>query len=519
MLHDRNPAYDPLSSASMFSRFKMVDKLLLEAIENLSDRKIRPNFENIAKFMNCHFSTAEAEVFDELNFLLRKELIVEVSFKNVKSFRVASKWNRPHLGCQREQVARIKRLIHQAIRTVVDGKYFGKTVLNPSDLESSPECGARAKTLKKGGRTKRECGWELAESTATDSDRSLLGASIDEIYGFVSMKYTDGKISKAKLNSMIGRQIQTGKVKLLEDGNYRLSKIERVNRRRSSNLPDQREASSIPQLKSEVDDTVPCLPSLPKLFASSQSFIEDSFASSFSPFRLPSDVFNIVGAKSTGSCSDAEIAYASVDSEATSADREWSDASCKLGNRSVEFDSKNANFASHFRNLDDDHREDRKLFGAENRKPFGAEIRKTFGAENRKPFGAAPVSDIPSLSRTPASSPSRSIESKECEKMVVKVETPSEENRSCQRRCVVNWTVEDVAKFFSEQGMPTACTDVFSRELIDGRSLLLLSREDVLGRLGLKVGIALKAFRLIRALQLGYRPCARTKWTPNSLFE
>ena len=72
MLHDRNPAYDPLSSASMFSRFKMVDKLLLEAIENLSDRKIRPNFENIAKFMNCHFSTAEAEVFDELNFLLRK---------------------------------------------------------------------------------------------------------------------------------------------------------------------------------------------------------------------------------------------------------------------------------------------------------------------------------------------------------------------------------------------------------------------------------------------------------------
>jgi len=484
----------------------MVDKLLLEAIENLSDRKIRPNFENIAKFMNCHFSTAEAEVFDELNFLLRKELIVEVSFKNVKSFRVASKWNRPHLGCQREQVARIKRLIHQAIRTVVDGKYFGKTVLNPSDLESSPECGARAKTLKKGGRTKRECGWELAESTATDSDRSLLGASIDEIYGFVSMKYTDGKISKAKLNSMIGRQIQTGKVKLLEDGNYRLSKIERVNRRRSSNLPDQREASSIPQLKSEVDDTVPCLPSLPKLFASSQSFIEDSFASSFSPFRLPSDVLNIVGAKSTGSCSDAEIAYASVDSEATSADREWSDASCKLGNRSVEFDSKNANFASHFRNLDDDHREDRKLFGAENRKPFGAEIRKTFGAENRKPFGAAPVSDIPSLSRTPASSPSRSIESKECERMVVKVETPSEENRSCQRRCVVNWTVEDVAKFFSEQGFPKACTDVFSQELIDGRSLLLLSREDVLGRLGLKVGIALKAYRQIRALQLGYRP-------------
>merc|ERR1712142_1262326 len=100
----------------------------------------------------------------------------------------------------------------------------------------------------------------------------------------------------------------------------------------------------------------------------------------------------------------------------------------------MEFASKNANFASHFRNLDDDHREDRKLFGGENRKPFGA--------ENRKPFGAAPVSDIPSLSRTPASSPSRSIESKECERMVVKVETPSEENRSCQRRCVVNWTVE-----------------------------------------------------------------------------
>ena len=28
---------------------------------------------------------------------------MEVSFKNVKSYRIAAKWNRAHLGCQREE--------------------------------------------------------------------------------------------------------------------------------------------------------------------------------------------------------------------------------------------------------------------------------------------------------------------------------------------------------------------------------------------------------------------------------
>ena len=60
---------------------KMVDKLVLEAIEVLSDRKIRPNFANIAKFMNYNHSTEKADIFAELNFLLRQvRKLIQVSF-------------------------------------------------------------------------------------------------------------------------------------------------------------------------------------------------------------------------------------------------------------------------------------------------------------------------------------------------------------------------------------------------------------------------------------------------------
>ena len=63
------------------------------------------------------------------------------------------------------------------------------------------------------------------------------------------------------------------------------------------------------------------------------------------------------------------------------------------------------------------------------------------------------------------------------------------------------WTVEEVETFFSSSGFRVEGS-VFREQEIDGKSLLLLKREDVLkGLPGIKVGPALKIFSFIHHLQ------------------
>ncbi|OQR75899.1 hypothetical protein BIW11_08126, partial [Tropilaelaps mercedesae] len=65
---------------------------------------------------------------------------------------------------------------------------------------------------------------------------------------------------------------------------------------------------------------------------------------------------------------------------------------------------------------------------------------------------------------------------------------------------VSQWSATGVARFFAEIGYTNEAR-VFIEQEIDGASLLLLKRTDVLGILGLKLGPALKMFRHISGLQ------------------
>jgi hypothetical protein len=70
-----------------------------------------------------------------------------------------------------------------------------------------------------------------------------------------------------------------------------------------------------------------------------------------------------------------------------------------------------------------------------------------------------------------------------------------------RRRKPETWSVEEVESFFSSSGFRTEGS-VFREQEIDGKSLLLLKREDVLkGLPGIKVGPALKIFSFINHLQ------------------
>lgn len=63
------------------------------------------------------------------------------------------------------------------------------------------------------------------------------------------------------------------------------------------------------------------------------------------------------------------------------------------------------------------------------------------------------------------------------------------------------WSVNDVAEFFTCAGFPEQA-EVFREQEIDGRSLLLLKRSDIITGMSLKLGPALKIHRHVQKLQL-----------------
>ncbi|XP_076307534.1 sterile alpha motif domain-containing protein 13-like isoform X2 [Tachypleus tridentatus] len=65
-----------------------------------------------------------------------------------------------------------------------------------------------------------------------------------------------------------------------------------------------------------------------------------------------------------------------------------------------------------------------------------------------------------------------------------------------------DWTIADVEKFFTEIGFPEQAP-AFREQEIDGKSLLLMRRSDVLTGLSIKLGPALKIYSHVKRLQAG----------------
>uniref|UniRef100_A0A3P9B7K3 SAM domain-containing protein n=1 Tax=Maylandia zebra TaxID=106582 RepID=A0A3P9B7K3_9CICH len=57
----------------------------------------------------------------------------------------------------------------------------------------------------------------------------------------------------------------------------------------------------------------------------------------------------------------------------------------------------------------------------------------------------------------------------------------------------VNWTVSDVVSYFTAAGFPEQAA-AFRTQEIDGKSLLLMQRNDVLTGLSIRLGPALKIY-------------------------
>ncbi|XP_040169688.1 scm-like with four MBT domains protein 1 [Anopheles arabiensis] len=86
-----------------------------------------------------------------------------------------------------------------------------------------------------------------------------------------------------------------------------------------------------------------------------------------------------------------------------------------------------------------------------------------------------------------------------------------EEGTDESRKEIRYWTCDDVCRFFSKHCK--AWGDIFQEQEIDGPSLLLIRKTDVLSRFGLKLGPAMELYQRIVALQNGDRDIVDVRLT------
>ena len=108
--------------------------------------------------------------------------------------------------------------------------------------------------------------------------------------------------------------------------------------------------------------------------------------------------------------------------------------------------------------------------------------------KKKNPIKSASASNIPNIKADGA---------KDVQKML---------SRSLVGKEVARWDAEEVETFFIQKEMPDEGA-ILRKEQVDGLSLLLLQRNDVIHGLGFRVGPALKVYRLIYELQTNKLEC------------
>lgn len=67
------------------------------------------------------------------------------------------------------------------------------------------------------------------------------------------------------------------------------------------------------------------------------------------------------------------------------------------------------------------------------------------------------------------------------------------------------WNVSDVAQFLRVNDCTTYC-DNFSKQKVDGKTLLMLTKDQIIDLTGFKVGPSLKIYDLIQQLKIKVNP-------------
>ncbi|XP_071799896.1 histone acetyltransferase KAT6B-like isoform X1 [Asterias amurensis] len=475
---------------------KSNQEVILDTIDSLRRRKARPDLERICHMVERKYGVSAAEVECELERLVDDEVVYKVEYKGSTSYRNAAKWKQSHLSGNILNSADSSRLLVEAVQELSGGVKADPTSATTSTRGSSTA----------GSSSKKQCG----------------PIHIEDIEKHVLARDPETKLTiKMRLREALEREIFSGRL-VKVNGGYALpipggepqivaetsKKVDRVKKRKRIRKTHGPDFEHEPLCKQPSYD---------------QRCDYCSFHASCNKFGLAEDLLicKDCSLKVHPSCMrySAELAERSRLSP-------WQCMDCKtclVCNESGDADKllfcdscdKGYHMSCHYP----------PVF----KKPEGKWVCFTCERDEEMEYyssdGSAVLSsseDFYSIQSSP-SEPGMDLSLNEASrensptagKVSPDVATPSPSNAASlpeqsasagtnahyRMTDPVEWGIEDVVRYFSVHGFPEQC-NAFREQEIDGKSLLLMKRLDVLTGLSLKLGPALKIYNHVTRLQL-----------------
>ncbi|XP_077981377.1 histone acetyltransferase KAT6B-like [Glandiceps talaboti] len=482
---------------------------ILETIDSLRKRKARPDIERICHMVERKHGVAAAETEAELERLVDSEIVIKVDYKGSTSYRNAAKWRKSHLSGNVLNSAEATRILKTAVKKL------------------------------------------------TEEDGRSSGTGIREIEKFLTSQDHCTKFVKSHLIVALQREVEAGRLVELKNGNYTYSResespkkagrpAKRKRVKKTHGPEFEQEPISKPSVKEEevidtkcdyclltadcnrrgeTEDLLICKDCNAKAHPSCMNYsAELAVKARMSPWQCfdcktcficgdSGDADNLLFCdacdkgyhmvchkppiikKPTGKwmcdkcCKDMNIDPATLNSEPATPATASSESESEV---SEEKTSKKAIEGSILPTPSEspEPTENMEIDEECNKK----EDEETLDDKNDNIVdskkSASPKSDSSPYVATPTAQTAN---------------LPEQSAKSGIPSDPANWTIKDVVNYFRNEGFPEQA-HVFEEQEIDGKSLLLLKRSDVLSGLSLKLGPALKIYNFVKKLQTLNQP-------------
>ncbi|CAH1775960.1 unnamed protein product [Owenia fusiformis] len=506
--------------------------IILDTIDQLRKRKARPDIERICHMIQRRHGLTCEETAEDLDSLVQAGIVIKVDYKGNTSYRNAAKWRKSHLGLN---VKEIHAALDKAIRSLKneDGIVESASGEMSGELSASGE----AKMDNEKGYTAAEIErWLLIQDPDTKLQQNILQIALQREVEFGRLlQFEDGKFGVGDHTKRVPGKT-AGKTSSGAGGKH-TSPTNKSEKDRPASIKRKRikkthgpDFESYDGLKSDARCDYCLLTSVNRNGEPEDLLIcKDCSAKAHPSCMQYSDLLSRRARNSPWQCIDCKTCYLCQDSgDAVSDEMLFCDA-CDKGYHINYHESPYILllFCNKKCYCVTPVTKDEMLFcdacdkgyhmnchePPVREKPTGkwvcsqcllddadsAQLSNSPESEMNDSFnttdgGAA--SFLPTPVESPvngmngAASPSEMISPKPVIPAAIKDEIPD----------ASDWTMDDVVEYFKKKGFEEQA-DIFKEQEIDGKSLLLLKRNDVLTGLALKLGPALKIFKHVEKLQ------------------
>ncbi|XP_013412312.2 histone acetyltransferase KAT6B [Lingula anatina] len=162
---------------------------ILETIDQLRKRKARPDIERICHMLQRKHGLTREEIEADLESLVEAEVVIKVDYKGSTSYRNAAKWRKSHLGGLVLNSTEVSKRIVNALRAL-------------TKTESLPDSETQ---------------------TCNINNSSSIGVSLSEIEKWIANEDPESTLVKANLQVALDREVDAGQIARLNDNTYVLS--------------------------------------------------------------------------------------------------------------------------------------------------------------------------------------------------------------------------------------------------------------------------------------------------------